>query len=172
MNQNGRAGVVLPHGVLFRGGAEARIREQIINNDLIEAVISLPSKLFYGTGIPAAILIFNKNKAENRKNKVIIINAELNYLEGKNQNSLRTQDIDQIIKTFDAYSDIEKYSRVVNVNEILDNDYSLNITQYISTQKDEKEIDVKTAKNEIDILKKELDEIDKKVEGYLSELNY
>jgi len=172
MNQNGRAGIVLPHGVLFRGGAEARIREQIIKNDILEAVVSLPSKLFYGTGIPAAILIFNRNKAENRKNKVIIINGELNYLEGKNQNSLRAQDINQIIKAFDNYSDIEKYSRIVNVKEISDKDYSLNIAQYISTQGDEEIIDVKTIKAEVNNLKKELVEIDKKVEDYLSELNY
>jgi type I restriction enzyme M protein len=89
MNTNGRAGIVLPHGVLFRGGAEGRIREELIKNDLIEAVIALPAKLFYGTGIPAAIVIFNKNKPENHKNKILIIDAEQDYEEGKNQNRLR-----------------------------------------------------------------------------------
>lgn len=172
INENGRAGIVLPHGVLFRGGAEGRIREQILKNDLIEAVIALPSKLFYGTGIPAAILILNKNKPENKKNKVLIIDAEKDFLEGKNQNSLRQQDINKIVKTYDSYSDIEKYSRVIDIKEIEENEFNLNVRRYVENGEDEEVVDIKTVWSEVKEIEKDRDVIDKKVEGYLKELNY
>ncbi len=172
MNQNGRAGIVLPHGVLFRGGAEGRIREQILKNDLVEAIIALPSKLFYGTGIPAAIVILNKNKPEDKKGKVLIIDAEKDYLEGKNQNVLRPQDINKIVKAYNGYENVEKYARVVGMQEIEENEFNLNIRQYIDSSEVEEVIDVKLVRAEIKELKKELTEIDKKVEDYLDELNY
>lgn len=172
MNQNGRAGVVLPHGVLFRGGSEGRIREQILKNDLVEAVISLPPKLFYGTGIPVAVIILNKNKSENKKGKVMIIDAENEFFEGKNQNVLRPQDISKIIKTYDSYCNVDKYACVVDLSIIAGNDYSLNIKQYIDSTEKEEEIDVRKVRAEINILKKELTEIDGVVEKYLDELNY
>jgi len=172
MNVNGRAGIVLPHGVLFRGGTEGRIREQILKNDLIEAVIALPSKLFYGTSIPAVILILNKNKPENKKNKVLIIDAEKDFLEGKNQNSLRSQDINKIVKAYDSYSDIEKYARVVEMKEIVEKNYDLNLSQYIDSSKKKEIIDVKNIRKELMGLKKEQEMIDKKVEDFLSELDY
>jgi len=172
MNVNGRAGIVLPHGVLFRSGSEGRIREQILKNDLIEAVVALPSKLFYGTGIPAAILILNKNKPENKKNKVFIIDAEKDFLEGKNQNSLRPQDINKIVKAYDSYYDIEKYARVVDMKEIIEKDYNLNISQYIDSSEQEEVINVKAVRIEIKEIKVKLAEVDKKVEEYLDELNY
>ncbi|HWZ22250.1 MAG TPA: type I restriction-modification system subunit M [Cytophagaceae bacterium] len=172
MNQNGRAGIVLPHGVLFRGGAEGRIREQILKNDLIETIVSLPSKLFYGTGIPAVILILNKNKPEEKKGKILIIDAEKDFLEGKNQNTLRPQDITKIIKVYDGYTDIEKYARVIELAEIAENDYTLNIKQYIDSTEKEETIDVKKVRAEIKILKKEFAEVDSKVEKFLEELGY
>jgi len=172
MNINGRAGIVLPHGVLFRGGAEGRIREQILKNDLLETVIGLPSKLFYGTGIPATILILNKNKSDAKKGKVLIINAEKDFLEGKNQNSLRPQDISKIVKAYDNYSDIEKYARVVDVKEITEKDYNLNISQYIDSSETEEIIDVKKVWKELDVLEKEKEEISKKVNKFLKDLKY
>jgi type I restriction enzyme M protein len=172
MNVNGRAGIVLPHGVLFRGGSEARIREQILKNDLVEAIIALPSKLFYGTGIPAAIVILNKNKPEAKKGKVLIIDAEKDFQEGKNQNSLRPQDINKIVKACTGYEDVEKYARVVSLKEIEDNGFNLNIRQYIDSSDKEEEIDVPAVRAEIKALKKELAEVDSKVEKYLDELNY
>jgi type I restriction enzyme M protein len=172
MNVNGRAGIVLPHGVLFRGGAEGRIREQILKNDLIEAVIALPAKLFYGTGIPAAILILNKNKPENKKNKVLIIDAERDFLEGKNQNSLRPQDINKIVKAYDDYSDIEKYARVVDVSEISENNYDLNLSLYIDSSELKEIVDVKTVWKELKSLEQERETINKKVDKFLSELDY
>lgn len=172
MNTNGRAGVVLPHGVLFRGGSEGRIREQIIKNDLLEAVIALPAKLFYGTGIPAVILIFNRNKPDNKKNKVLIIDAEKDFLEGKNQNTLRKQDIDKIIKAYDQYQDVEKYARVVDVKEIEENEYNLNVRRYIDSNDEQEVIDVSQVWKELQKLEKEREEINKKVTGFIKELGY
>lgn len=172
MNVNGRAGIVLPHGVLFRGGAEGRIREQILKNDLVEAIIALPSKLFYGTSIPAAVIILNKNKDIQKKNKVLVIDGEKDYLEGKNQNSLRPQDINKIVKAYNNYEDTEKFARVVEMKEIEENEYNLNIRQYIDSSEMEEIIDVKNVREEIKLLKKELVGIDNKVEKFLDELNY
>lgn len=172
MNVNGRAGIVLPHGVLFRGGSEARIREQILKNDLIETIIALPSKLFYGTGIPAAIVILNKNKPEGKKNKVLIIDAERDFLEGKNQNTLRPQDIQRIVKAHDAYVDIDKYACVVDLTRIAENDYNLSVRQYLDASDKEEKIDVKAIRAETQLLKKEFDTADRKVEAYLKELDY
>src|SRR3989339_734973 len=172
MNENGRAGIVLPHGVLFRGGAEGHIRKQLIKNDLIEAVIALPAKLFYGTGIPAAIVIFNKNKPESHKNKILIIDAEKDYEEGKNQNRLRKVDIDKIVSAFDAYTDIEKYARVIDVKELEENEFNLNVRRYVENGEEEEVIDVKTVWGEVKKIEKERDAIDEKVDDYLEELQY
>lgn len=172
MNENGRAGIVLPHGVLFRGGAEGRIREQLIKNDVIEAIIALPSKLFYGTGIPAAIVIFNKNKPKDRQNKILIIDAEKDFEEGKNQNRLRKKDIEKIVSAFEGYRDVEKYARVVEVKEIKENEFNLNVRRYVENGDEEEIIDVKSVWNELKEIEKEREKVDKKVEGYLKELKY
>jgi len=172
MNTNGRAGIVLPHGVLTRGNAEGRIREQILKNDLVEAIVALPSKLFYGTGIPAVVVILNKNKSEEKKNKVLIIDAEKDFQEGKNQNTLRSQDVNKIVKAFNGYEDIEKYARVVSLDDIESKGFNLNIREYIDSSEDDEVIDVKKVRSEIASLKKELAEADKLVEKYLDELNY
>ena len=172
MNTNGRAGIVLPHGVLTRGNAEARIREQILRNDLVEAIVALPPKLFYGTGIPAVVVILNKNKAEEKENKVLIIDAEKDFQEGKNQNSLRPQDVNKIVKAFNGYEDIEKYARVVSLDDIESKGFNLNIREYIDSSDEDEVIDVKKVRGEISSLKKELIEADKLVEKYLDELGY
>jgi hypothetical protein len=155
MNVNGRAGIVLPHGVLTRGGAEERIREQIVKNDLLEAIIALPPKLFYGTVNPAVILILNKNKPHNRQGKVFIIDAERDFLEGKNQNTLRPQDIDKIISAYDGYTDIGKYARAVNLKEIVLNEFNLNIRRYIASQGEETTVDVDAAIKESEEIKQD-----------------
>ena len=133
LNNDGMMGVVMPHGVLFRGASEKAIRQGILNDDLLEAVVGLPAALFYGTGIPACLLIINKNKPAERKGKVLFINSELEYEEGKNQNKLRAQDIDKIVTTFDDYAEIKRYSRGVTLAEIAENDYNLNIRRYADT---------------------------------------
>lgn len=172
MNENGRAGIVLPHGVLFRGGAEGRIREELIKNDLIEAIIALPAKLFYGTGIPAAIVIFNKNKSEAHKNKILIVDAEQDYEEGKNQNRLRKADIGKIVSAFEGYRDIEKYARVVDIKELEENEFNLNVRRYVENGEDEEVVDVKTVWGEVKKIEKDREAINMKVEGYLKELKY
>ncbi|MEZ8445795.1 type I restriction-modification system subunit M [Vibrio splendidus] len=137
-NNEGMVGVVMPHGVLFRGSSEKAIRQGILEDDLLEAVIGLPSGLFYGTGIPACLLIINKNKAKERKGKVLFINSELEFEEGKNQNKLREQDITKIVETFENHSfesksDIKRYAKVVNFSDIAENDFNLNIRRYADT---------------------------------------
>ncbi|MGB2247588.1 MAG: type I restriction-modification system subunit M [Alcanivorax sediminis] len=133
LNAEGMMGVVMPHGVLFRGSSEKAIRQGILNDDLLEAVIGLPAALFYGTGIPACLLIINKAKPIERKGKVLFINSELEYEEGKNQNKLRQQDIDKIVHTFENFEEIKRYSKVVPLAEIEENDFNLNIRRYADT---------------------------------------
>ena len=162
----------MPHGVLVRGGAEGKIRQGILEEDLIEAIIGLPANLFYGTGIPACILIINKNKEEHNKEKVLFIDASQDYQEGKNQNVLRDEDIQKIVSTYDAWKDVEKYSRVVTLEEIKENDYNLNIARYIDTAEEEEQIDVAEALRQLRQLEQERDEIEKVMYGYLKELGY
>jgi type I restriction enzyme M protein len=133
LNSEGMMGVVMPHGVLFRGSSEKEIRKGILTDDLLEAVIGLPAALFYGTGIPASLLIINKNKPKERKGQVLFINGELDYQEGKNQNSLRTEDINKIVSTFEQYQNVKRYAKVVPLAEIIENDYNLNIRRYADT---------------------------------------
>ncbi|EDY86459.1 type I restriction-modification system, M subunit [gamma proteobacterium HTCC5015] len=133
LNAEGMMGVVMPHGVLFRGASEKAIRKGILEDDLLEAVVGLPAALFYGTGIPACLLIINKNKPQERKGKVLFINSELEYEEGKNQNKLRQQDIEKIVNTFENFADIKRYSKVVPLEEIEENDFNLNIRRYADT---------------------------------------
>ena len=170
LNQNGKLGIVLPHGVLFRGGSEGKIRTGILKEDILEAVVGLPSKLFYNTGIPASILIVNKSKPEHLKNKVVFIDSSLDFKEGKNQNSLEEEHVKKIIDTYDAGEEIDKYMRIVDMEEIKENDYNLNIARYIDTSEEEELVDLaQTLENIRDIEAKE-NEIDDKLAGYLKEL--
>ena len=143
LRSDGVMGGVVPHGVLFRGSSEKEIRKGILEDDLLEAVIGLPSSLFYGTGIPAALLIINKQKPEQRKGKALFINSELEYEEGKNQNRLRDQDIEKVVQTFDDYQDEKRYAKVVDLEEIEENDYNLNIRRYADTSPPPENFDVR-----------------------------
>ncbi|MFB4166878.1 type I restriction-modification system subunit M [Virgibacillus sp. JSM 102003] len=172
LNHKGKAGVVMPHGVLFRGGAEGKIREGLLKENLVEAVIGLPSNLFYGTGIPACILILNRNKGTENKGKVFILDGSKNYEEGKNQNLLRTEDIEKIVAAYDSWEEQEKYCRVVGLEEIKENDYNLNIARYIDTTEEEEQIDVADALSELQELESERDKIESEMYGYLKELGY
>lgn len=132
LKPDGRMATVMPHGVLFRGGKEKLIRELFINDDVIEAVISLPPGLFYGTGIPACVLVCNKSKPDELKDRILFINADREYAEGKNQNKLRPEDIEKIDFVFTHKREIPKYSRLVHKSEIVDtHDYNLNIRRYV-----------------------------------------
>jgi type I restriction enzyme M protein len=143
LNNEGMMGVVMPHGVLFRGSSEKAIRQGILNDDLLEAVVGLPAGLFYGTGIPASLLIINKKKPAERQGKVLFINGELEFEEGKNQNKLRSQDIEKIVSAFDDYTDIKRYAKVITLAEIADNDYNLNIRRYADTSPPQEIFDVR-----------------------------
>ena len=143
LNNDGRMGVVVPHGVLFRGGSEKDIRKGILDAGLLEAVIGLPTALFYGTSIPAALLIINKKKPRERKGKVLFVNAELEYQEGTNQNSLRNEDIAHIVQVYDAFTDEERYAKVASLDEIRENGYNLTIRRYADTSPPPEPFDVK-----------------------------
>lgn len=172
LNHEGKAGVVMPHGVLFRGGAEGRIRQGMLEEDLIEAVIGLPSNLFYGTGIPACILVINRNKAAEQKGKTFILDGSKDFQEATNQNVLRDEDIEKVVQAYEDWEDKEKYCRVIDIEEIKENNYNLNIARYIDTTEPEEEIDVQEALNELKKLEQERDEIEKVMYGYLKGLGY
>lgn len=172
LNKQGQLGVVMPHGVLFRGSSEGEIRKGFLKEDLIEAVIGLPTNLFYGTGIPAAILVFNRDKKTERRGKVMFIHAAGEYLEGSAQNFLRDQDVEKISKTFHAYRDVERYARVVDVGEIEKNDFNLNITRYIETAEAEEKVDVAAAVAKLRELEKARAEAETRMNWFLRELGY
>jgi type I restriction enzyme M protein len=135
LKRTGKMAVVMPHGVLFRGGKEKEIRQKMMTDSeygcVIEAIISLPPKLFYGTGIPAAILVCNKNKPDERRNRILFINADAEYAEGKNQNVLRPEDIEKISDVYAHMLEVPNYSRLVDLAEIRANDWNLNIRRYV-----------------------------------------
>jgi len=165
----GRMGVVVPHGVLFRGAAEGKIRRKLIEENLLDIVIGLPEKLFYGTGIPAAILIFKKHKADN---KVLFIDASREYADGKNQNVLRPENIQKIIDTSRKRETVDKYAYLASLEEIAENDFNLNIPRYVDTFEEEEEIDLMTVRVEREKLKEEFEKLEEEMDGYLKELGY
>lgn len=141
---DGHMATIMPHGVLFRGGKEKLIREILIEDDLIEAIISLPPGLFYGTGIPACVLVVNKNKPDELRDKILFINADREYAEGKNQNKLRPEDIEKIDYVFTHKREYPKYSRLVDKSEIVEkHDFNLNIRRYVDNTPDPEPEDVK-----------------------------
>jgi len=165
----GRMGVVVPHGVLFRGSSEGKIREKLINENLLDAVIGLPEKLFYGTGIPAAILIFKKQKSDD---SVLFIDASREFKSGKNQNNLTEDNIAKIIATYRARESVDKYAYLATLQEVKDNDYNLNIPRYVDTFEEEAEIDLVAVRAEREQLKTQLAELEVKMAKYLEELGY
>ncbi|MBB3841859.1 type I restriction enzyme M protein [Runella defluvii] len=171
----GKVGVVVPHGVLFRGAAEGKIRQQLIEDNVLEAVIGLPANLFFGTGIPTAIMVFNKGK---QTSDVLFIDASKEYAEGKNQNSLSTENINHITETYRAFQTSKstagiiesKYAYRADIEEIRQNDYNLNIPRYVDTFEEEPEIDLKATQSEIDNLENRLTDIKQQMKAYLQEL--
>ena len=165
----GRMGVVVPHGVLFRGSSEGKIRQQLIDENLLDAVIGLPEKLFYGTGIPAAILLFKKQKADDT---VLFIDASRDYQSGKNQNSLGLDNIAKIVAIYQARENVDKYAFVASLQDIQDNDYNLNIPRYVDTFEEEAEIDLLAVRSERAQLQAQLVELETQMATYLEELGY
>ncbi len=167
--ENGRMATILPHGVLFRGSSEGKIRQQIIDMNLLDAVIGLPEGLFYGTGIPACIMVFRKDRT---RKDVLFIDAsgEGNYEKGKNQNKLREQDIKKVVEAFEKRETIDKYSYVATIDEIKENDYNLNVPRYVETFEEEEPVDMVFVKENIMSIKRELQEVEAQMEKYLKEL--
>ena len=172
--QEGRVTVVVPHGVLFRGGAEGRIRRVLIEENLLDAVIGLPGNLFPTTSIPVAILVFDrareKGGAREKCQDVLFIDASRDYQSSKNQNALLDEHMSRIVDTFQARQPVDKYAHVASLQEIAENDYNLNIPRYVDTFEEEEEIDVAAVEQEIERLEGELAEVRLRMNQYLKEL--
>jgi type I restriction enzyme M protein len=175
IKENGRAAIVLDNGCLFRGGKEKAIRASFLNlqNDFIEAVILLPEKLFYNTGAPGAIIVFNKNKPPERKGKVLFINASQEYEkhpEVRKLNILSDKNIEKIVKVYRTFGEVDGISRVVSLDEIKENDYNLNVTLYVVPEEKEEEIDIVKEWEEVHQIESELSDVESKILGYLKEV--
>jgi len=172
----GKVGVVVPHGVLFRGASEGKIRQKTIEENILEAVIGLPANLFFGTGIPAAILIFNRGKDSNKN--VLFIDSSRHFDSGKNQNRLNEKHIDHIVETYRKFTKgnflpgivEDKFSYVATFDEIKENDFNLNIPRYVDTFEEEAEVDIMAVQKEIDALEVELKKVQVEMDKYLKEL--
>lgn len=167
--KTGRMAVVAPHGVLFRGSSEGKIRKQLVEENLLDTVIGLPEKLFYGTGIPAAILVLKKRKTDD---KVLFIDASREFVSGKNQNQLSDDNIKKIMETYLARKSVDKYAWLASPKELAENDFNLNIPRYVDTFEEEAEVDLMAVRAEREKLKAELAELETKMDGYLKELGY
>lgn len=166
---SGKVGVIAPHGVLFRGGAEGKIRKELIEKNLLEAVVGLPANLFFGTGIPAVILLFNRGK---QTSDVLFIDASSGHEQGKNQNRLRDQDIEKVVETYNNFQTVEKYAYRATFEDIKENEFNLNIPRYVDTFEDETEVNIQAVQDEIERLEKELADVRHKMNASLRELNY
>lgn len=172
----GKVGVVVPHGVLFRGAAEGKIRQKTVEENILAAVIGLPANLFFGTGIPAAIVLFNKGKGKNTN--VLFVDASRHFEAGKNQNRLREEDINHVVDAYRKFNSgklkagiVEaKYSYVATFDEIKENEFNLNIPRYVDTFEEEAEIDIQAVQSKIEKLEKELMEVQKEMKKRLSDL--
>jgi type I restriction enzyme M protein len=174
--ESGRVAVIVPHGVLFRGSSEGKIRESLIKENLLDAVVALPPQLFQSTGIPVAILLFDRSRELGGRNQdrkdVVFIDASREFQAGKNQNKLRDEDVAKIVDTYRNRKAIDKYSHIASLEEIEKNDYNLNIPRYVKTFDQEEEIDLKTAVAEVKQLEKELSAVQTQMDGFLNELGY
>ncbi|MBV5329198.1 MAG: type I restriction-modification system subunit M, partial [Chlorobium sp.] len=164
LEKEGRVAVVVPHGVLFRGAAEGRIRQKMIEENLLDAVIGLPGNLFPTTNIPVAILVFDRSRerpgnAEPQLGNVLFIDASREFVSGKNQNTLSAEHLDKIIGTCKERKEVDKYAHVAEFAEIRENDFNLNIPRYVDTFEEEEEIDIDAVQAEIDKLEQELAEV-------------
>jgi len=171
LKPGGRMGVVVPHGVLFRASSEGEIRQKLIEEHLLDTVIGLPEKLFFGTGIPAAILIFKKHTTQHQIGKVLFIDASREFTTGKNQNLLTKDNITKIVSAYKARKTIEKFAYLANAEEIKENDFNLNISRYVDTFEEEK-IDLIAVRKERLTLHSHLAEAEANMENLILELGY
>jgi type I restriction enzyme M protein len=168
--ENGTMAVVMPHGVLFRGGAEGHIRKYLIaEKNYLDAVIGLPANIFYGTSIPTCILVFKKCK-EN-PDDILFIDSSQHFEKVKTQNYLRESDVDRIVETYAKRVTIDKYSYVAGLDEVKENDYNLNIPRYVDTFEEEEKVDIDTVAEELQSLEVDMKAIDETIAGFCNELN-
>lgn len=172
LNQNGQAAIICSQGILFRGNEEEKIRENMIKEDVIEGIVALPPKLFYGTGIPGCVLILNRNKLQNRKNKIIFVYATKDYEEGKVRNKLRVSDIQKIISAFKDYKDVDRYCHIAEFEELKENEFNLNVPRYVDISEPAEEVDIQTTIDELKKLEKERKELESQVYVNLKELGF
>ena len=172
--KTGRMAVIVPHGVLFRGGAEGKIRQQLIEENIIDAVIGLPAGLFQTTGIPVAVLIIDRAReaggARQDDKDILFIEASKEFKPGKAQNTLTKENADKIFNTFIERKEVEKFSHIANIDEIKENDYNLNITRYVDTFEEEEEVDIAATIKAIDEINPKLDELEQQMKHYLKDL--
>jgi len=164
---DGRVGVIVPHGILFRGGSEGLIRQKLIEENLLESVVGLPANLFFGTGIPAAILVFHKGK---KTTDVLFIDASRGFTDEKKQTRLRDEDIAKIVATAKKFKSVPKYAQRAKRSEIEENEFNLNIPRYVDTSEAEDTIDIPTLQTEIDRLETELNKTRAEMKKHLAEL--
>jgi len=173
LKKEGRVAVVVPHGVLFRGAAEGRIRQSMIEENLLDAVVGLPGNLFPTTNIPVAILVFDRSRekggANENREDVLFIDASRDYLPGKNRNTLSDEHIRKIVDVYKTRENVDKYAYVATFEEIKDNDFNLNIPRYVDTFEEEEEIDIEAVQKEIDRLEAELAEVRAKMAKKIKE---
>lgn len=167
LNSTGTMAIVLPHGVLFRGAAEEKIRQTLIEKNYLDAVIGLPANLFYGTSIPTTILVFKKNR---KKREILFIDASNEFEKNKNQNNLTDEHVEKIIRTFQERKDIEKYAHLATIEEIKENSYNLNIPRYVDTFEEEEPIDLVALSNEMVKLNSEIEKAECDFLSLLDEL--
>lgn len=172
LKHDGRMGIVLDQGALFRGGAEGKIRQAVLREDLIECIVALPEKLFYNTGAPGCLIFLNKAKSEERRGKVLFIYAAEEYDKLSNMNQLQPVNIERIVETYQDYVDSDKYSRVVELSEVKENDYNLSVTRYVDIFDPPEPIDIQKVWNKLKKLEKQRKETTQKLETYLKELGY
>jgi type I restriction enzyme M protein len=172
-DKNGRIGVVIDNGCLFRGGREGEIRRKTIEADLVECVLLLPEKLFYNTGAPGAIIIFRKNKPADRKGKILFINASNEFIKHptvRKLNSLSDENIKRIAEAYRKFEDIAGFCKVVSIEEVRNNDYNLNVTLYVVPVQEGEQIDIIKEWSELKELEREKQDIASKLEQYISEI--
>ena len=167
LKEDGTMAIVLPHGVLFRGGTEAKIREILIKNNNIDTVIGLPANCFYGTPIPTCIIVLKKNK---KNNDILFIDASKEYQSGKNQNYIRDEDVEKIVNTYIERKEIEKYSHLATLLELEENEFNLNIPRYVDTFEDEEPINIQIEINKLEEEKIRNNRIEKELEVFFKEL--
>lgn len=167
LKNTGTMAIVLPHGVLFRGAKEGKIRQKLLEDGSIDAVIGLPANLFYSTSIPTTIVVLKKDKEDR---SVLFIDASKDFEKGKNQNQLREEDVEKILKTYQERKDVDKYAHLASFDEIKENDFNLNISRYVDTFEPEPEIDLKQVSKELTEVNVQIKDNEKELVEMLKQL--